>query len=923
MPIQSYADPFTAASDLAALYDEERDDNADTGVFAGGVESGAYGLRSSFNDALAAGARAVGADTFAAGRERAADELAQRAAGAGHMIPAFEDIDSVGKATDWTTGLVGQNLPLLAGMTATGVLGRLGGAAALGRRGLAKAASRNAQQKALAELASEGMNANPWVQRAGAKASENVYKQSILKSAVDEALNGRSLPTRIGQTLGVGAPYLGATTGETYQTLRNDPEATGTLQDRGQAALLAGLGQTGLGMVFEPLTVAQRIHRASKAAKLLGPKYKGLGPLATLGVTSVGEGATEAGEQAIQQFTQRQFNPNAEYDPMELLEAGIGGAIIGGTYAAPSVLAGAAQRALPQRDEPAPESPVANILSDLDDNLQQVDELIASNEAAPEVIQEAINAKTELVARRALILGRNKDELGLSDEDLDEIRFSLSDELMSLGEAPQGNPEAERIWARKAAVLQAADKALSREQPNELVEFKNKLDDMASYFEENGLPVPVGLAKQRQDVAERLAQAGTAQTNIVDDYGYGADPSQPPIDYAEEARQAEEDYTPPEVPEYLQKYTQEAPTLSEEELAAAYELDPTQLEDTGPVEETPLTPQEVVLAKKEYDLLSKKVNETAKATGEVSPTNAERLTYLREQIAQSASEAPIGRAAYANQSEVRGVKIGENPETKEPIVDENVDLIVGKNAANEEEVAGKLDGFHPTGKRAFINAVLLKNLVANNTVADYFKSNESGALAKLGVEPEAFVEAITEDKPTADLARFIYKRLAQPDMAYVSSAGRSATKEGIDSTIATATFKALTDKQKLKLGLIEDLTELPSELSRLLEIDPGETGRYSLDTGENGYSTVVDWNPGDRQPIATLEYPTDILNGIVKKLPFFLNGEEIPRGKIDKLIVDSIYNREPLSAANLIASAKYAHEFRRTPIQRGRSDSYL
>jgi hypothetical protein len=124
----TYLDPLSTSEQLSAHYEEERADNQDTGAFVGGIESGMYGLRSSLNEALAAGGRILGADNYAAQREQAADVLASRAAGAGHMIPRLSEIEGIGDTGSWALGALGQNLPLLGAMTGTGLAGRaLGG----------------------------------------------------------------------------------------------------------------------------------------------------------------------------------------------------------------------------------------------------------------------------------------------------------------------------------------------------------------------------------------------------------------------------------------------------------------------------------------------------------------------------------------------------------------------------------------------------------------------------------------------------------------------------------------------------------------------------------------------------------------------------------------------------------------------------
>lgn len=347
MSIQPYSDPFGISVDTSHLYDAEKDDNRDSGILAGGIESGIYGLGKSFNDALAAASRSVGADSFAAGRERAADEYAARAAGAGHMIPSFDDaLTGPGDFAGWGAGTLAQNLPLLGTIVGGSVLGGAAGAA-LGRR--------SSVAKDIGELTRAKVFRNTGDMAAAAKAAmeaeQNALKQSRITNAVQGALGG-SADVRIGRHAGVALPYFAATTGETYGGIRGDPGAEGTPQEFGRAALLSGLGQAALGTLLEPVDIINYIS-GRKARKLgnnlsvsdlvLGNKKRLLGPIGLGVAATLGEGATEATEQLIQQYTQNQFNPNAGYDPKELLAAGLGGAIVGGTYALPSAIAGKVQ----------------------------------------------------------------------------------------------------------------------------------------------------------------------------------------------------------------------------------------------------------------------------------------------------------------------------------------------------------------------------------------------------------------------------------------------------------------------------------------------------------------------------------------------------------------------------------------------------
>ena len=366
MAYSSYTNPFDALENQSVYYDQEREDNLDSGIVAGGVESGLHGLKSSFNNALAAGGRAIGADSFAQGREQAADIYAQRAAGAGHMLQDFGEADSASDYAKWGLGVSAQNLPLLGSLIASGAVGGAAGARLMGRKGLAEGMARASRENALANMVEQAMKgAAPGVKRTAleaelrqnaaiqkqlgeveAQALQAAQERSPLRNAIGEALRGNTTGAKYGSFAGSALPYFGATTGETYGTLRNDPDAEGSLASMGRAALASGAAQASLGMMFEPARVMRRVAKSAS-------------PMALAAGSVLGEGVTEAGEQLIQQFTHNQYNPDAGYDGQELLEAGLAGAVVGGTYSLPTAALGSMSEALNKRSQRGPEAEVS------------------------------------------------------------------------------------------------------------------------------------------------------------------------------------------------------------------------------------------------------------------------------------------------------------------------------------------------------------------------------------------------------------------------------------------------------------------------------------------------------------------------------------------------------------------------------------
>src|SRR5574343_294006 len=148
MPYINYANP------LGSYDPEETDDSA----FIGGIKAGVQGLGSSFKNLGGALGRVVGADEYAAAREREADAYTAAAQEAGSMIPRLADVDSLGGAYDWTTGMIGQNLPLFGAMAASNMLGGAAGSALMRKKALAASLGRAANKDALAVAAKQAMN---------------------------------------------------------------------------------------------------------------------------------------------------------------------------------------------------------------------------------------------------------------------------------------------------------------------------------------------------------------------------------------------------------------------------------------------------------------------------------------------------------------------------------------------------------------------------------------------------------------------------------------------------------------------------------------------------------------------------------------------------------------------------------------------
>lgn len=350
-----YDNPFATDAELAKLYDQERRNSADDSVFTGALKSGLYGLGSTTNAAAAAIARSIGLDTLAANRERSAVQWDAEAQGAGYKTPSLQDVTGLDSAADWAAGMVGSNVPLLGSLIGGSTLGALGGALARGKKGLAKGIANEERRRAV-ELYGDPGVADTFAKQAETAALGRM-SASPLPEAIHQALYGGTRAARVGRSVGAVTPYFLTSAGEDYNSLINDPNAEGTPAEMGRAALLTGAGQAALGTMLDPMGLMQRIvkhGRKAREAAAMGGKFEGTTPFQDVGLAMLDEGGTEAGEQLIQQYMRNQFNPAVGYDPMELVEAGLGGALVGGVYSTPSALIERMRASQSQVEQPEP-----------------------------------------------------------------------------------------------------------------------------------------------------------------------------------------------------------------------------------------------------------------------------------------------------------------------------------------------------------------------------------------------------------------------------------------------------------------------------------------------------------------------------------------------------------------------------------------
>lgn len=420
MPYTNYANPLGADDELD-LIDEPED-----GALVGGIKSGFYGLGSSLKNTQAVAGRIAGADNYAAAREHEADARSLQAQEAGRMIPRLKDVSSLGGAYDWAAGMVGQNLPLFGAMAAANVLGGAAGAALMSRKAIAKSLGKAARKDALAAAAKQAFNKDIGERLAAAEEAQAIIganNRSKLANVVREGIGSRTLGGKIGSYTGTVAPYLTTTVGDTYGSIRQDPEATGTPEERAIASLKSGAMQTSLGTLFEPMigVVPKMMRGARTVEALAGHKAGSKAAMQAIRASLLGEGLTESGEQVIQQHTQNQFNPNLGYDGSQILEAGLGGALVGGVFSAPEALHIAMQKPQP-RVNPVEQLGVIN--TELAGNTQL--------DAAQ---------RTALLISKSDLLVNSSDILNPTDEALREAHEQITMHMEGLAKAIHEEPD--------------------------------------------------------------------------------------------------------------------------------------------------------------------------------------------------------------------------------------------------------------------------------------------------------------------------------------------------------------------------------------------------------------------------------------------------------------------------------------------------
>lgn len=133
------------------------------------------------------------------------------------------------------------------------------------------------------------------------------------------------------------APYFIQTTGENSQNIMDDPTARGTLQEKSIGTLAGGAAQTALGAAPIHLGLAQILKPGVKLGQRL---------LRATGVGAIGEGTTEAGEEAVKKVAGGYFSPdnpanklNTEQAWLDYLNAGAAGAVVGGLTSGGGALA--------------------------------------------------------------------------------------------------------------------------------------------------------------------------------------------------------------------------------------------------------------------------------------------------------------------------------------------------------------------------------------------------------------------------------------------------------------------------------------------------------------------------------------------------------------------------------------------------------
>lgn len=301
------------------------------------------------------------------------------------------------------------------GLMATGNAGLAAGGAALGFESFA-----NERLAAADEYRKEAAASAPDIMRLEDAESPSDY----LRLATNQVLMNLPLMATMGGAAGLGfklagkaggwagaaASYEVPSAGENFLDFMDDPNATGTMQEKGQLAHLTGAGQAALGMA-PIMGVLNRmgIGKAAKAQVLKSFKRK-VAEVAATG--AIGEGVTETGEEALKTLAHQSLNENIKFSDPEvvsnLLNAAFAGFSVGGFFGgAGGVASGIAE---------APKRAAAKLLSQEDyaptgdQNLDDFHAQMRDISAADSVAQFDTDDKRLGEIQRLLAEGNTEDD---------------------------------------------------------------------------------------------------------------------------------------------------------------------------------------------------------------------------------------------------------------------------------------------------------------------------------------------------------------------------------------------------------------------------------------------------------------------------------------------------------------------------------
>lgn len=355
-------------------------------------EEAAAGLRRGIESSLAAGAgvvrmgaESVGAEGLAEGAREFAQRRHEAAADAAPTIQRVEDVRGVGDAIRFATGMIPEQVPVVASTIAGGVVGELAAPMVPGSGLVAAGLTRSMAARALAQ----GMT-----QTAARNAAITGANQAIAVA---------------GRTFGAAAPATGSYVGQIYNTARDmgaDPA------EARLGAFTGGIPAALVSIVY-PARVAGIINRtgagaASKSRIVNAAKEFGLGAGLEGSAEAVAEMFVIMGEQLSipdYQITPEQYRSR-------VLNAAVAGGMVGGAIGA---VTGAARS--PQAS-PADTKPVSTWPTRVDDQ---------TGETRPATVEEAVDEIHDMMSVAAETPDNIEGSVGVGRQLYNQARQTIAE----------------------------------------------------------------------------------------------------------------------------------------------------------------------------------------------------------------------------------------------------------------------------------------------------------------------------------------------------------------------------------------------------------------------------------------------------------------------------------------------------------------